>query len=48
MLQASHPVRLESTQFPADVTPGEFMTASASAMQMYIREERLLRSVKAA
>jgi hypothetical protein len=34
--------------FAADVSVGEFMTASASAMQMYIKEERMLRAVRAA
>jgi hypothetical protein len=34
--------------FAADVSVGEFMTAVSGAMAAYVREERMLRSVKAA
>jgi len=33
--------------FAADVSVGEFMTALGAATQMYVKEERMLRSVKA-
>ena len=34
--------------FPADVSVGEFTTAQGAAMQAWVREERMLKSVKAA